>query len=204
MPLYVLGLLGMTRRMQHYDVPQWRPWLLLAAGIGMLAVIGGMICQIIQLYVSIRRRTELRDETGDPWDGRNTGMGDILAAARLQLCRAAARQRRGSLLGHQAARPGTGGTARGAGVRAHRDAAQQPYRLRLRVLRHLDGLRADLAHLVDGRARHRSAPRPPSSCSPGATCPNTSSRPKKSPASTGQTAKRPQRGAGNSCGGRGR
>ena len=70
MPLYVLGLLGMTRRIQHYDVPQWRPWVL-AAGIGMLAVIGGMICQIIQLYVSIRRRTELRDETGDPWDGRN-------------------------------------------------------------------------------------------------------------------------------------
>jgi cytochrome o ubiquinol oxidase subunit I len=70
MPLYVLGLLGMTRRMQHYDVPQWRPWVL-AAGIGMVAVVGGMICQVIQLYVSIKRRSELRDETGDPWDGRN-------------------------------------------------------------------------------------------------------------------------------------
>src|SRR3954447_16583352 len=70
MPLYVLGLLGMTRRMQHYDVPQWRPWVLMA-GIGMVAVVGGMICQVIQLYVSIKRRSELRDETGDPWDGRN-------------------------------------------------------------------------------------------------------------------------------------
>src|SRR5215217_1588526 len=70
MPLYVLGLLGMTRRMQHYDVPQWRPWVLMA-GIGMVAVVGGMICQVIQLYVSIKRRSELRDETGDPWDGRS-------------------------------------------------------------------------------------------------------------------------------------
>jgi cytochrome o ubiquinol oxidase subunit 1 len=70
MPLYVLGLLGMTRRMQHYDVPEWRPWVL-AAGIGMVAVVGGMICQVVQLFVSIKRRSELRDETGDPWDGRS-------------------------------------------------------------------------------------------------------------------------------------
>jgi cytochrome o ubiquinol oxidase subunit I len=70
MPLYVLGLLGMTRRMQHYDVPEWRPWVL-AAGIGMVAVVGGMICQVVQLFISIKRRSELRDETGDPWDGRS-------------------------------------------------------------------------------------------------------------------------------------
>ena len=70
MPLYVLGLLGMTRRMQHYDVPEWRPWVL-AAGIGMVAVVGGVICQAIQLFVSVKRRSELRDQTGDPWDGRS-------------------------------------------------------------------------------------------------------------------------------------
>ena len=69
-PLYVLGLLGMTRRMQHYDVAAWRPWVL-AASIGMFAVIGSVVCQGIQLYVSIKRRAELRDTTGDPWDGRN-------------------------------------------------------------------------------------------------------------------------------------
>jgi len=51
-PLYVAGLLGMTRRLQHYDVAAWRPWVLIAA-------------------VSIRRRAELRDEIGDPWDGRS-------------------------------------------------------------------------------------------------------------------------------------
>ena len=70
MPLYVLGFLGMTRRMQHYDVPEWRPWLLIAAaGAGIITV--GIILQIVQLVVSVRDRESLRDETGDPWDGRS-------------------------------------------------------------------------------------------------------------------------------------
>jgi cytochrome o ubiquinol oxidase subunit 1 len=70
MPLYVLGLEGMTRRMQHYDVPEWHPWLLVAAaGAGLILV--GIICQIAQLVVSIRHREALRDVTGDPWDGRS-------------------------------------------------------------------------------------------------------------------------------------
>jgi cytochrome o ubiquinol oxidase subunit 1 len=70
MPLYVVGLMGMTRRMQHYDVPEWRPWLLLAAG-GAVIILAGIILQIAQLVVSIRRREELLDETGDPWNGRS-------------------------------------------------------------------------------------------------------------------------------------
>jgi cytochrome o ubiquinol oxidase subunit 1 len=70
MPLYVLGLMGMTRRMQSYDVPEWRPWLLLAAG-GAAIILAGIILQIVQLTVSIRRREELRDLTGDPWNGRS-------------------------------------------------------------------------------------------------------------------------------------
>jgi len=69
MPLYVLGLEGMTRRMQHYDVPEWRPWLLVAAG-GAVLILCGIFCQIAQLVVSIRDRAALRDLTGDPWDGR--------------------------------------------------------------------------------------------------------------------------------------
>jgi cytochrome o ubiquinol oxidase subunit I len=69
MPLYVAGFLGMTRRMQHYDVAAWKPWLDLASvGAGLILI--GIICQITQLVVSIRRREELRDITGDPWDGR--------------------------------------------------------------------------------------------------------------------------------------
>ena len=70
MPLYVVGLLGMTRRMQHYDVPEWRPWLLLAA-VGALCILAGIVAQAAQLYVSIRDRERLRDVFGDPWDGRS-------------------------------------------------------------------------------------------------------------------------------------
>ncbi|MEI9401805.1 cytochrome o ubiquinol oxidase subunit I [Mesorhizobium argentiipisi] len=69
MPLYALGLMGMTRRMQHYDDLNWQPWLLVAAA-GAVVILAGIVCQIIQLIVSIRNREQLRDATGDPWNGR--------------------------------------------------------------------------------------------------------------------------------------
>jgi cytochrome o ubiquinol oxidase subunit 1 len=70
MPLYVVGLMGMTRRMQHYDVAAWRPWLLVAA-IGAVVILAGIVLQIAQLVVSIRERETLRDVTGDPWNARS-------------------------------------------------------------------------------------------------------------------------------------
>ena len=70
MPLYAVGMLGMTRRMQHYDVPEWRPWLIVAA-FGAVLILIGIVFQILQLVVSIRHREELRDRTGDPWNGRS-------------------------------------------------------------------------------------------------------------------------------------
>ncbi|HEY4044400.1 MAG TPA: cytochrome o ubiquinol oxidase subunit I [Rhodopila sp.] len=70
MPLYVLGLMGMTRRMQHYDVPAWHPWLLIAAA-GAVLILVGIILQIAQIVVSIGHRDTLRDTTGDPWNGRS-------------------------------------------------------------------------------------------------------------------------------------
>ncbi len=70
MPLYVLGFMGMTRRMQSYDVPEWQPWLLVAA-LGAAVIMCGIASQIVQLVVSIRNREFLRDGTGDPWDGRS-------------------------------------------------------------------------------------------------------------------------------------
>jgi cytochrome o ubiquinol oxidase subunit 1 len=69
MPLYVLGLEGMTRRMHHYDVAEWHPWLVIAAG-GAALIFVGIGFQVAQLIVSIRNRDSLRDLTGDPWDGR--------------------------------------------------------------------------------------------------------------------------------------
>ncbi|MEO7057608.1 MAG: cytochrome o ubiquinol oxidase subunit I [Caldimonas sp.] len=70
MPLYVLGLMGMTRRMQHYTVPEWQPWLGLAAAGAVLIAIG-ILLMVVQLVYSIRHRESLRDLTGDPWHGRS-------------------------------------------------------------------------------------------------------------------------------------
>ncbi len=69
-PLYIVGLLGMTRRLQHYEVAEWRPWILLA-GLGVLLSLIAIFAQVMQLVVSIRQREHLRDATGDPWDGRS-------------------------------------------------------------------------------------------------------------------------------------
>jgi cytochrome o ubiquinol oxidase subunit 1 len=69
MPLYVLGLMGATRRMQHYDNPAWQPYFVVAA-IGALIIFAGIILTVVQLVYSIRTRDRRRDLTGDPWDGR--------------------------------------------------------------------------------------------------------------------------------------
>ncbi len=69
MPLYVLGLMGVTRRMSHFDDPSLQIWFEIAA-IGALLIALGIACFLIQLYVSYRRRDSLRDLTGDPWNGR--------------------------------------------------------------------------------------------------------------------------------------
>jgi cytochrome o ubiquinol oxidase subunit 1 len=69
MPLYLLGFMGMPRRMEHYDTPEWQPYLIVAAA-GAVFVLFGLIFMGVQLVVSIRRRAENRDWTGDPWNGR--------------------------------------------------------------------------------------------------------------------------------------
>ena len=69
MPLYVLGLMGVTRRMSKFDDPSLQIWFVIAA-VGALLVALGIACFLIQIFVSIRRRESLRDHTGDPWSGR--------------------------------------------------------------------------------------------------------------------------------------
>jgi cytochrome o ubiquinol oxidase subunit 1 len=69
MPLYALGFLGMTRRMNHYDNPLWTPYLLVACA-GAFLILIGIVLQILQLVVTVRNWKKLRDLTGDPWDGR--------------------------------------------------------------------------------------------------------------------------------------
>jgi cytochrome o ubiquinol oxidase subunit I len=69
MPLYVLGLMGVTRRLNHFDDPSLQIWFIVAA-FGAFLIALGILSFIIQLVVSFRRREELRDVTGDPWGGR--------------------------------------------------------------------------------------------------------------------------------------
>ena len=68
-PLYVMGLMGVTRRLRHFDDPSLQIWTLIAA-FGALLILCGILSFLIQIYVSIRDREALRDVTGDPWDGR--------------------------------------------------------------------------------------------------------------------------------------
>lgn len=70
MPLYFLGFMGMTRRLDHYDASTgFHPYLVLAA-FGAFMILCGIGFQVLQLLVSIKNRRASADKTGDPWDGR--------------------------------------------------------------------------------------------------------------------------------------
>lgn len=68
-PLYVLGFMGVTRRLSHFEDPSLRIWFVIAA-CGAVLIALGIASFIIQLVVSYLRRDKLRDVTGDPWGGR--------------------------------------------------------------------------------------------------------------------------------------
>ena len=69
MPLYILGLMGVTRRMRVFDDPSLQIWFVIA-GFGAFLILLGIVCFLLQIAYSIWKRDELRDLTGDPWDGR--------------------------------------------------------------------------------------------------------------------------------------
>src|SRR5262249_5912513 len=69
LPLYLLGFMGATRRLNSYDVPEWQPLFIIAA-VGALFILIGVGLQVLQLIVSIKERHQTRDLTGDPWNGR--------------------------------------------------------------------------------------------------------------------------------------
>ena len=69
-PMYILGLMGATRRLDTYDVSTgWRPFFI-AMLIGGLVIAVGVAFQIIQIIASVMEKRRLRDRTGDPWDAR--------------------------------------------------------------------------------------------------------------------------------------
>lgn len=69
-PLYILGLMGATRRLDHYDASTgWQP-LFIVSLIGSLVICAGVALQVIQIFASFIQRRRLADTTGDPWNGR--------------------------------------------------------------------------------------------------------------------------------------
>jgi len=68
-PLYLLGFMGVTRRLNHYDVPGWQP-LFVVAALGVILVLAGFGFQVLQIVQAIKTRDQNRDTTGDPWNGR--------------------------------------------------------------------------------------------------------------------------------------
>ncbi|WP_062112155.1 cytochrome o ubiquinol oxidase subunit I [Aureimonas sp. AU40] len=69
MPLYVLGLMGVTRRLRVFDDPSLQIWFVIAAfGAALIAL--GIAAFLMQIFVSIRDRHKLVDVDGDPWGGR--------------------------------------------------------------------------------------------------------------------------------------
>jgi len=69
MPMYVLGLMGVTRRLNHFDDYSLQPWFIIST-LGALLIALGIGSFLVQLVVSFMKREELRDVTGDPWNGR--------------------------------------------------------------------------------------------------------------------------------------
>jgi cytochrome o ubiquinol oxidase subunit 1 len=70
MPLYILGFMGATRRLDHYDASMGWQGLFIVAGFGFIIIACGAALQVLQIIVSVMQRKENMDVTGDPWNGR--------------------------------------------------------------------------------------------------------------------------------------
>ncbi|MBB6184245.1 cytochrome o ubiquinol oxidase subunit 1 [Oleiagrimonas soli] len=67
-PLYILGLMGVTRRLSHFTDPSLQKWFIIAA-FGAFLILLGILSFVMQIYVSIRHR-EKYAVGHDPWGGR--------------------------------------------------------------------------------------------------------------------------------------
>jgi len=68
-PIYVVGLMGTTRRVNHFDDPTLQPYFIVAA-VGAALIVVGILGFVMSIVMGFVKRDKLRDLTGDPWDGR--------------------------------------------------------------------------------------------------------------------------------------
>lgn len=69
LPLYALGFMGATRRLDHYDASMGWQSLFIVAGIGAMIIAVGIGLQVVQFIVSIKDRNK-NIAGNDPWNGR--------------------------------------------------------------------------------------------------------------------------------------
>lgn len=69
-PMYILGLMGATRRLDHYESSTgWQPFYIMMF-VGGLIIATGVALQFVQIVATFMQKRRYRDTTGDPWDGR--------------------------------------------------------------------------------------------------------------------------------------
>ena len=68
-PIYIVGLMGTTRRVRQFDDPTLQIWFVIAA-IGAVIILVGILGFVMSIVMGIKNRGQLKDTTGDPWDGR--------------------------------------------------------------------------------------------------------------------------------------
>jgi cytochrome o ubiquinol oxidase subunit 1 len=69
-PMFILGLMGASRRLDHYDASTgWQPFFIVSL-IGGIVITAGVTMQVVQIIASFIEKKRLMDTTGDPWDAR--------------------------------------------------------------------------------------------------------------------------------------
>ena len=144
-PFYILGLMGVTRRLQHFDDTSLQPYMFVAV-LGVLTILAGIGCFLVQIAVSIWKRRELADPTGDPWHGRTLEWATTSPPPPYNFAFTPIIHDQDAYLGHEAA----GCAPADHRLPDHPHAEEHGRRDAARLLRDCARVRADLVHLVAG------------------------------------------------------
>jgi len=74
-PIYIVGLMGATRRLQHYMEPSWQPYFIVAM-VGAVIIGFGILLTVLQLllvvWYGLRHKGRLPVRENDPWGDART------------------------------------------------------------------------------------------------------------------------------------